>query len=156
MSRRKPLPRTARQTTRRLDNTLTGIVIPKCPSKGWVRAIREAIGMTQAQLGRRLGITRQAIASIEASELDGSASLSRLRRTADALGCDLRYVLVPRKPLEQIVSDQARLRAENKLRRVNRSQALEASALGADSMSTTVADLARELELNRPSDLWDE
>lgn len=112
--------------------------------------------MTQAQLGRRIGITRQAVALLEESEVDGGTSLGRLQRAADALGCDLQYVLVPRKPLEQMVADQARYRAQQKLGRVNRSQALEASAMTSASLNRTVTDLARELELNRPSDLWNE
>lgn len=156
MSRRKTLPRTARQNTRRLDDTLEHAAVPKRPPKGWVRAVREAVGMTQAQLGRRIGITRQAVALLEESEVDGGTSLGRLQRAADALGCDLQYVLVPRKPLEQMVADQARYRAQQKLGRVNRSQALEASAMTSASLNRTVTDLARELELNRPSDLWNE
>jgi len=65
----------------------------------------------------------------------------------------LQYVLVPRRPLGDMISDQARKRAEQKLERINRSQALEASAV---STSEMIDDLAQELEVNRPSELWDE
>jgi hypothetical protein len=88
--------------------------------------------------------------------LDYSATLGRLERAAQELGCDLRYVLVPKVPLESMITDQALRRAGKLVGRVNQSQALEASAIGADSLSNMVADLARELELNRPADLWDE
>jgi hypothetical protein len=79
-----------------------------------------------------------------------------LKRAAQELGCELQYVLVPKVPLEKMIADQALRRAKKKLGRVNQSQALEASAMSADSMANTVADLARELELNRAKDLWDE
>jgi len=112
--------------------------------------------MTQAQLAKRMGIARQNVASLESDELNGNVSLSRLSRAAEELDCELRYVLVPKQPLEELVANQARRRAEQKLDRINRSQALEASAMSADSLSNTVADLARELEMNRTADLWDE
>jgi len=156
MKTKKLQPRTARQATRRLDTALRGLQLPARPRKGWIRAIREALGMTPNQLARRMGITRQAVALTEASELDQSATLGRLNRAAKELGCELQYVLVPRAPLESMIAEQALRRAAKKLGRVNQSQALEASVMSADSMSSTVADLARELELNRAADLWDE
>jgi hypothetical protein len=55
-----------------------------------------------------------------------------------------------------MVANQALHRARQKLGRVNQSQALEASAMAADSFSAAVADLAKELELERPSDLWND
>jgi predicted DNA-binding mobile mystery protein A len=112
--------------------------------------------MTQAQLAKRMVIARQNVASLETAELNGNVTLSRLSRAAEKLGCELQYVLVPKQPLEEMVANQARHRAEQKLGRINRSQALEAAAMSANSLSNTVTDLARELEMNRPADLWDE
>jgi len=109
--------------------------------------------MTQQQFSRRVGVSRQAIAAAELSELEDSISMNRLRTLADALGCDLQYVLVPRQPLEQMISDRARERALRKLERVNRSQALEASSVENSQM---VDDLTRELEMLRPAELWDD
>ena len=112
--------------------------------------------MTQAQLAKRMGIAQQSAASLETDELNGNVTLARLMRAAEELGCELRYLLVPTEPLEDMVANQARRRAEQKLERVNQSQALEASAMSANSLSNGVADLARELEMNRAADLWDE
>ncbi len=156
MRPKKPAPRAARQATRRLDQKIAHLRTPAVPKGGWVRAIRTALGMTQAQLAKRMGIARQNVASLESDELNGNVSLSRLSRAAEELDCELRYVLVPKQPLEELVANQARRRAEQKLDRINRSQALEASSMSADSLSNTVADLARELEMNRTADLWDE
>lgn len=156
MRPKKLQARTARQATRRLDQRLASLKLPAAPAAGWVRAVRNALGMTQAQLAKRMDISQQSAASLEADEVSGNVTLARLQRAADALGCELRYVLVPKQPLEQLVSDQARRRAKQKLGRVNQSQALEASVVEADSLDSTVADLASELELGRSSDLWDE
>ena len=109
--------------------------------------------MTQEQVAHHMRMTRQAIASAEAAELDDSIKLGRLRAAAEALGCDLDYVLIPKQPLEEMIANQAQKRAEQKLKRVNVSQALEDSAVSNDTM---INDLAREFQMNRPSDLWDD
>ncbi len=154
--KRNQKPRVARQKTRQLDTLLATVHVPQRPRGGWVAAIRQALGMTQTQLAKRMGIARQSLNQLLDNEIEGTATLAGLQRAADALGCDLQYVLVPRQPLAQMVADQALRRAEQKLGRVNQSQALEASAMAADSFSNAVTDLAKELELQRPADLWND
>ena len=153
MRSKTPSPRSVRQSTRRLDRTLAEVDALKRPKNGWIKAIREALSMSQKQLGRRMGISQQAAYELERAEVDGSVTLSRLQRGAEALGCDVVYLLVPREPLEDMLAKQAMHRAEQKIARVNRTQSLEAAAGGSVSM---VADLAQEMELMRPSDLWDD
>ena len=112
--------------------------------------------MNKTQMAKRLGITSQSLAELEAAELKGSITLNRLQKAADALGCDLAYTIVPRKPLETMVSEQALRRATQKLVRINRSQALEAATVDEEALSAAVHDLARELELEGTTDLWNE
>jgi predicted DNA-binding mobile mystery protein A len=78
------------------------------PPRGWVRAIREALGMSAATLGGRLGTTAGAVTRLEQSEAADRIRLETLRRAADALGCDLVYLLVPRRPLTAVLRDRAR------------------------------------------------
>ena len=78
------------------------------PSRGWILAIREALGMSVTDFARRLGVSRQRVSQIEAAEVEGSATLVTLRRAAEALGCTLVYALVPNESLEQIVRRRAR------------------------------------------------
>lgn len=148
--------RVIRQKTAQLDDALGTAVVPQRPRSGWVAAIRESLGMNRTQLAKRMGIARPGINRLEADETRGAVTLARLQRVADALDCDLQYVLVPRRPLVEIVARQALLRAEQKLGRVNESQALEASAMAQDSFSGAVRDLAKEMEVQRPADLWNE
>ena len=154
--RRKLTARVARQKTRQLDQVLATVQLPQHPRGGWIAAIRQALGMNQAQLAKRMGIARPSLAQLEGNEIRDAATLASLRRAADALGCDLKYVLIPREPLAEMVADQARNRAQQKLGRVNQSQALEASAMASDAFAATVADLANEIEIQRPSDLWND
>ena len=77
------------------------------PPRGWVRAIRDALGMTSLQLGRRLGVSQARCIQIERAELEGSLTINSLEKVAQALGCTLVYALVPNTPLEQMVRTQA-------------------------------------------------
>jgi len=99
------------------------------PNQGWVRAIRQALGMTAAQLGRRMGITQASLSGLEASEISGSIRLATLRKAAQALNCTLVYALVPNTSLEDIVREQARKVADEQLRPVEHSMSLENQAL---------------------------
>lgn len=148
--------RLIRQKTRQLDAILQTVEVPQRPRNGWLAAVREALRMNKTQVAKRLGITSQSQAELEAAELKGSITLNRLQRAATALGCELAYTLVPKKPLETMVSEQALRRAKQKLVRINRSQALEAATVDERGLSAAVHDLARELELERPTDLWNE
>src|ERR1700734_1900790 len=69
------------------------------PPRGWVRAVREALGMSAAALATRLGTTAGAVTRLEQSEASAHIGLGTWGRAADALGCDLVYLLVPRRPL---------------------------------------------------------
>ncbi len=94
----------SRQLLRRqLDARLQAIPREPPPKGGWIRAIRTALGMTMAQLGQRLRVSAPAIADLERREANESISVARLRSAADALGCDLQIVLVPRVPLAEMV-----------------------------------------------------
>lgn len=154
MRPRKLQPATARNVVRQLDTALAHTSVPDRPVRGWVHAIRTALGMTQAQLGRRIGVTRQSVASLEANEVGWTASLGSLQRAADALGCDLQYTLVPRTPLAEMLLLQARRKADRRLRRVNISQGLEASAVSDSAMVIAIEDLASDLVRERPGDFW--
>jgi transcriptional regulator with XRE-family HTH domain len=61
-----------------------------------IRERREQLRMSTTQLAYRLAVVQSSVVRLEQSEMDESASISSLRRAADALGCDLVYRLVPR------------------------------------------------------------
>jgi len=100
------------------------------PRRGWIRAIREALGMSSAQLGAKLEVAPQSIEDIQKSEVSGAIKLETLRKLANAMGCQLVYAIVPLKPLEEIRRDQAIEVARKTLKRVSHSMQLEAQGLG--------------------------
>ncbi len=77
------------------------------PSRGWIKAIREALGMTTAQLAKRIGVSQPRAVAIEKAEAESAITLNSLERAARALDCRLVYALVPRDPLEELVSARA-------------------------------------------------
>src|SRR5450631_3038229 len=85
------------------------------PVRGWIKAIREALGMSTAQLAKRLGIKQPSLVALEQSEAKGTIELATLRRVAEALDCTLVYALVPHQPLDAIVRDRARMFARRRL-----------------------------------------
>lgn len=122
------------------------------PPKGWVRAIRDAIGMTGAQLGKRLGMTAQGIVSLERSEAGGTIQLNTLRRAAEAMDCVLVYALVPKTSLTEMVDQRAREIALRALGRVSHSMALEDQQVDRDLEKRIRTYVETAL---RDRDLWE-
>ena len=96
------------------------------PRAGWVRAIRDALGMSAADLAARMGVTGPAVRSLENKETEGGARLSSLRRAAEAMDCTLVYAFIPNTSLKLTVERQAASLLDEQMRRVNQTMALEA------------------------------
>jgi predicted DNA-binding mobile mystery protein A len=126
------------------------------PSKGWLRAIRNALGMTSAQLARRLGVSQPRIVELEQSEVSGKVTLNTLQRAAETLGCRLVYVLVPEKPLAETVRDRAELLAQRQQLDVEHTMRLEDQAVSSKTASRELRKRLIEELLRRPARLWDE
>lgn len=141
---------------RTLDQRLEALGPParfQPPPKGWVRAIRDALGMTGAQLARRLSITAQSVADLEKSEAAGTISLNTLNRAAAAIDCTLVYALVPRTRLDTLVRERARAIAMRELKGVAHSMAIEDQATPED-IEARVEEFIRETMKER--DLWND
>lgn len=123
------------------------------PVRGWIRAIRESLGMSSADLASRLGTTRQAVAQLEKSEAEGSIRLESLRRAAEALECTLVYALVPNGSLEEIVDRRAREVALEEADRVRHTMLLEDQLVDEASDSKRLVDELTD-ELKNSRRLW--
>lgn len=124
------------------------------PRLGWVRAVRDALGMSTRQLAVRMGVSQTSVVKLEQSEVGETVQLATLRRAADALNCDLVYALVPREgSLEQTVLTQAQHRANSLVHAVDRSMELENQAVQ-DPAAYARNRVALQLAASRR--LWDE
>jgi predicted DNA-binding mobile mystery protein A len=123
------------------------------PVRGWIKAIREGLGMSSEQLAKRLGVKQPSVVALEQSEAKGTIELATLRRVAEALDCTLVYALVPNKPLETIVRDRARILLRRRRAPVEHSMLLEDQAVSAKDSKARLDEFVRE---TNPSRLWDE
>jgi predicted DNA-binding mobile mystery protein A len=126
------------------------------PPRGWVRAIRDALGMTTGQFAHRIGVDQSRISRLERAEIDGAVSLNTLRQAAEGLGCALVYAFVPTSSLEEIVRRRAGEIADRELARTDHTMRLENQALTARDLSRERARLVDELLEGAPRRLWDQ
>ncbi|MGE3327935.1 MAG: mobile mystery protein A [Acidimicrobiia bacterium] len=128
----------------RFDTLRVAAQTPR-PHRGWVRAIRDALGMSAADLAVRLGVAQQAVSELERSEMNGTVRLDTLRRAADALDCDLVYVLVPRRSLNDIVATQAERKATAQIAPIAHHSRLENQAVDDGDLNALIVERARQL-----------
>jgi predicted DNA-binding mobile mystery protein A len=122
------------------------------PRGGWVNLLRNALGMTQAQLAKRVGVSRQAIGQLEQREAEGTATLGALEQAAEALGGRLVYAIVPERSISETLEQRALDVAARITGSVRHSMKLEDQEPSTD-LDQRTRDLAEEL-LASPSQLW--
>jgi len=66
-------------------------------AKGWLRTVRQAVGIPALEAAARIGVAKREIFRAEYTEIRGVISLKTLRRAAEALGCELVYGLRPKE-----------------------------------------------------------
>jgi predicted DNA-binding mobile mystery protein A len=148
-------PRLAAQSRAQLDQRFRKFGSPKrlvTPVRGWIRAIREALGMSTAQLAARLKIKQPSLVALEQSEAKGTMELATLRRVAEALDCTLIYALVPNKPLEAMVRDRARAFSRKRRAPVEHSMLLENHRVTGKDAEARLDEIVRE---TNPRLFWD-
>jgi predicted DNA-binding mobile mystery protein A len=124
------------------------------PSGGWLRAIRQALGMTTRQLAKSVGVTQAAVVDAERSEAKDDITLATLQRYAAALDCELVYALVPKRSLQETVEERAERIARDQVSRVRHSMALEDQQTDKEHSEREVAELRRKLLEGKRSRLW--
>jgi|SRR5580693_1922268 predicted DNA-binding mobile mystery protein A len=125
------------------------------PQRGWIKAIREALGMSTTQLAGRLRVSQTRVSQIEKAEGGSAIRLQTLKQVAEALDCTLVYALVPNKPLEEMVRDRAANIADLQLARTNHTMRLENQALGSAALMAERDRLIRQLIEGEPRRLWE-
>jgi predicted DNA-binding mobile mystery protein A len=146
-----------RQSRRALERQLAPhrpLTTQPRPVLGWIRAIRDALGMSGADLARRLDVRQPNIAQFERSETEGTIRLDTLRRVAAAMDCTLVYALVPNGSLDDIVHRRARSVAERELSATGQSMRREAQTPPDELREDLVEELAEQLIDSRR--LWND
>jgi predicted DNA-binding mobile mystery protein A len=126
------------------------------PKGGWIRAVRQALGMTNRQLARRSGRrSAQSIHDLQQREAAETIQLNSLRELAEAMGCRLVYAIVPARPIEEMLRERATAIAHATLRRSGHSMRLEGQGLGVREEQRAVEGEIESLLEGSRKRLWD-
>ena len=125
------------------------------PTGGWIKRIRTALAMTAKQLGRRVGVSQNAISEAERAEVEGRITLKTLRKIAEGLDSKLVYALVPRAPLELIVQNHANRAAQRMVGEVSQGMVLEGQSTDDSARAAQVDALRERLIAEGSSQIWD-
>lgn len=128
----------------------------RTPPEGWLRTVRKALGMSGAQLARKMGVTRARIAQAEQAELSGGATIKSMQAVAEAMGCRFVYAIVPDRRIEEVILVQARKKALAIVGTASVHMALENQALRKDEISKEVDRLTYEIVRTMPPDFWND
>ncbi|NWF73355.1 MAG: mobile mystery protein A [Nitrospirae bacterium] len=126
------------------------------PPEGWLCTARKALGMSAAQLARRLGVTRAQVSNTEKGELSGSVTMKTLQTMAETMGYRFVYVIVPEEKVQAILADRAKKKATRLVEETHKHMALEEQALSEKQISFEIERLQQDLIRNMPSDFWDD
>jgi predicted DNA-binding mobile mystery protein A len=143
---------------RQLDREIVGLATRPSvvPAGGWIAAVRQALGMTGAQLARRMAITQPSLLELERAESAGRITLNRLGRAAQAMDCHVVYAVVPNNTnFEGLMNKRAESVASIVVGMVADSMALESQDIDAMEQDARIAELKVDL-LRSPRTLWTE
>ena len=124
------------------------------PQDGWLRTIREALGISLRQQAKRIGIGPSTLLAHERNESTGHITLAQLQKLAAALDCEVRYTLVPKHDLEDILLKQAENVARAEVFGVSHTMALEQQRPSNSFEQDMIAERKRELLAGNWSRLW--
>jgi predicted DNA-binding mobile mystery protein A len=138
-----------------VDSAAASVAGLKTPPEGWLRTVRSALGMSGAEVAKKMSVTRARITQAEHAELTGGVTLKSMQATAEAMGCRFVYAIIPAAGrVEDIITAQARKKATAIVGTASKHMALESQKLPDDKIAQEVERLTREIAQEMPSDFW--
>ncbi len=126
------------------------------PAGGWIHAIREALGMSLQTFASRLGLASASTAhQLERAEVAETITVKRLRAAADALGCDVAIVLVPRVPLADMSEARARKKATDRIQRLGHSMVMEGQGVPYGFQDEMIQKATKDILEKGDPKLWE-
>ena len=121
------------------------------PLQGWIKTIRELLGMTTIQFSKKLKISQPRLVFMEKNEKN--LKLSTMEKIADELNCDFVYALVPREKINNIIYNRAKQKALQIITKVNNNMSLENQlSENKEILEETIEDLLNK-KITR---IWDD
>ena len=143
------------QLNEKMDQ-LTGLQHVIVPPIGWIKAIRNGIGMSMEQLGKKLSITKQGVMDIEKREKEGAITIKSMQEIGKAMGTQFVYGFVPKAgSLEQMIEYRALEIASKIVERTSTTMKLEDQANSKERIEKAIKERATEIINKTPKILWD-
>jgi predicted DNA-binding mobile mystery protein A len=137
-------------------NQLTGMQHFIVPPIGWIKAIRNGIGMSMEQLGKKLSITKQGVMDIEKREMEGAITIKSMKEIAMAMDMQFVYGFIPNAgSLEQMIETRALEIASKIVERTSTTMKLEDQANSKERIENAIKERATEIINRTPKILWD-
>ena len=125
------------------------------PQQGWIRTIRESLGMSSSQLAKKAGLGQPRISRLEKAEKSGDLKVSSLQKIARALGMKFVYGFVPEVSLEDMVRKQAEKIVLARMERLDRTMRLEQQGLSDEEKKKAVQGMVDKFLMENAKGLWD-
>jgi predicted DNA-binding mobile mystery protein A len=126
------------------------------PPIGWIKAIRNGIGMSMEQLGKKLSITKQGVMDMEKREKEGAITIKSMQEIAKALDMQFVYGFVPDAgSLDQMIEMRALEMAIKIVQRTSNTMKLEDQANSKERIEKAIKERATEIINKTPKILWD-
>ena len=141
-----------------LNNKMLSFVSLKqvaMPPTGWIKAIRNAIGMSMQQLGNKLNVSKQGVMDIEKREKEGSITIKSLREIARVMDMQLVYGFVPNDgSLDALIEKRATELAKQIVMRTANTMKLEDQANSKERIDIAIKERAADIKNEMPKILW--
>ena len=136
----------------RSSQQLSGLDLP---AEGWISLLRKALGMSGADVAKRMGVSRNAVYQAERNERDGAITIKQMEKLAEAMGGRFVYTIMLDDGVAGALRKQARSKAEARIRRTSAHMALEAQSLAEEQTKQKIDELADQLVRDMPPDFWE-
>lgn len=120
-----------------------------------IRALREALGMTQQQLAGKVGMHQGDIANIEEGRRK-DLRVSTLQRIAEALQAEMPLFLIPKEEIAGLIERKALEKAKKLVASTSANMAMELQKPDSKILNAQVTDLKEEIIRKRRSILWED
>ncbi|MBK8632648.1 MAG: mobile mystery protein A [Saprospiraceae bacterium] len=141
-----------------LNNKMLSFVSLKqvaMPPTGWIKAIRNAIGMSMQQLGNKLNVSKQGVMDIEKREKEGSITIKSLREIARVMDMQLVYGFVPNDgSLDALIEKRATELAKQIVMRTANTMKLEDQANSKERIDIAIKERAADIKKRNAQILW--
>lgn len=138
-----------------IDACFEKIAFESKPKLGWIKTIRESLSMPLSFPAKKMGISIQSVARFEKNEVDESITLKSLRQLAEAIDCELQYIIIPKQgSLQKMIEKRAYEKASELALEVEKTMILEDQKITNTEISVKL--LAEEFAENFGKRLWND